>query len=97
MVKSSGYYGKMSVMKSKYFVMLFVLLLFLCILAAFYVPDMIVLHKLSAIEAVVNEEIAKGSFPGAVICAGRKDKIFYLKAYGSEVIEPFKEAANENW
>lgn len=76
--------------------MSFGLLLFLCILAAFYVPDMIVLHKLSAIETVVNEEIAKGSFPGAVICAGRKGKIFYLRAYGNEVIEPFTEAANEN-
>lgn len=95
-MKSSGHYGRMFVMKSKHIFIGIFLLLFLCILALFYVPDMIIANKLGAIETVVIEEISKGSFPGAVICAGRKGKLYYLKAYGNEVIEPFKEAANEN-
>ena len=59
-------------------------------------PNLIIKGKLRAVDAVVNEEIAKGSFPGAVVCIGRANKIHYLKAFGSEVIEPFKEAAETN-
>ncbi len=53
-------------------------------------------QKLAAIDAVVEGEIAKGSFPGAVVCAGTADEIYYLKAFGNEVIEPYQEPAQED-
>ncbi len=59
-------------------------------------PHRIIKGRLGDVDAVVNEEIAKGSFPGAVVCIGRANKVHYLKAFGSEVIEPFKEAAETN-
>ncbi len=61
-----------------------------------FLPNLIIKGRLRAVDAVVNEEIDKGSFPGAVVCIGRANKIHYLKAFGSEVIEPFKEAAETN-
>lgn len=61
-----------------------------------FLPNLIITVRLRAVAIVVNEEIAKGSFPGAVVCIGRANKIHYLKAFGSEVIEPFKEAAETN-
>ncbi|MCD6392993.1 MAG: beta-lactamase family protein [Planctomycetes bacterium] len=65
-------------------------------LGVYFLPDIIIAVRLRAVDTVVNEEIAKGSFPGAVVCIGRANKIHYLKAFGSEVIEPFKEAAETN-
>lgn len=65
-------------------------------LGVYFLPDIIIAVRLRAVDAVVNEEIAKGSFPGAVVCIGRANKIHYLKAFGSEIIEPIKEAAETN-
>ena len=65
-------------------------------LAVCFLPNLIIKVRLRAVDTVVNEEIAKGSFPGAVVCIGRANNIHYLKAFGSEVIEPFKEAAETN-
>ena len=45
----------------------------------------------SEIGPVVDEEIAKGGFPGAVVLVGRRDDILYWEAFGREVIEPFSE------
>lgn len=43
------------------------------------------------IHSVVEEEIDKGNFPGAVVLVGKRDDILYWEAFGSEVIEPFVE------
>ncbi|MEA3225465.1 MAG: serine hydrolase domain-containing protein, partial [Planctomycetota bacterium] len=45
----------------------------------------------SEIGPVVEEEIEKGSFPGAVVLVGKRDDILYWEAFGCEVIEPFEE------
>jgi len=46
---------------------------------------------LSGIDNVVEEEIEKGNFPGAVVLVGKQDDILYWKAFGNEVIEPYQE------
>ncbi len=45
----------------------------------------------SEIGPIVEEEIEKGSFPGAVVLVGKQDDILYWEAFGREVIEPFAE------
>ncbi|HUV63390.1 MAG TPA: serine hydrolase domain-containing protein, partial [Sedimentisphaerales bacterium] len=40
------------------------------------------------IDKIVEEEIEKGNFPGAVVLVGRKDEILYWKAFGHQMIEP---------
>ncbi|MBL7146895.1 MAG: beta-lactamase family protein [Phycisphaerae bacterium] len=50
----------------------------------------------SGIDNVVEEEIGKGNFPGAVILIGKQDNILYWKAFGNEVIEPYKEPIDRN-
>ena len=56
------------------------------------------IHKpdFSGIDNVVEEEIEKGSFPGAVVLIGKQDDILYWKAFGNEVIEPYKEPIDRN-
>ncbi|MCP4610761.1 MAG: beta-lactamase family protein [Planctomycetes bacterium] len=56
----------------------------------------IVQPDLSGIDKVVEEEIGKGNFPGAVVLVGKEDDILYWKAFGNEVIEPYKEAIDRN-
>ncbi len=50
----------------------------------------------SRIDNVVEEEIEKGNFPGAVVLVGKQDNILYWKAFGHEVIEPYEEAISRN-
>ncbi len=52
--------------------------------------------RLAAIDEAAQEQVEKGNIPGAVICAGAGGKIYYLKAFGHEVIEPYKEPAGED-
>ncbi len=40
------------------------------------------------IQDLVNSEIAKGSFPGAVVLIGQDQSILFEEAYGKQVIEP---------
>ena len=53
-------------------------------------------EKLKEIDAVVTEEIEKGGFPGAVVLVGQNDDVLYHKAFGDEVIEPFKEPMTQD-
>jgi CubicO group peptidase (beta-lactamase class C family) len=50
----------------------------------------------SEIGPVVEEEIEKGNFPGAVVLVGKGDDILYWEAFGREVNEPFQEPAQKN-
>ena len=50
----------------------------------------------SGIGPVVEEEIVKGNFPGAVVLVGKGDDILYWEAFGREVAEPFQEPADKN-
>jgi CubicO group peptidase (beta-lactamase class C family) len=48
------------------------------------------------IGTVVEQEIEKGNFPGAVVLVGRGDDILYWEAFGRAVIEPFEEPVDRN-
>ena len=43
---------------------------------------------LDRIDAIVQENIEAGNFPGAVVCVGRGNKIGFLRAYGDRQTEP---------
>ena len=48
------------------------------------------------IDQVVEEEIAKGNFPGAVVLVGQEDEILYWKAFGYKEIDPCDEPVDKN-
>jgi CubicO group peptidase (beta-lactamase class C family) len=48
-------------------------------------------QRFSRIGQVVEEEIEKGNFPGAVVLVGKQNDILYWEAFGREAIEPFEE------
>jgi len=48
------------------------------------------------IDNVIEEEIEKGNFPGAVVLVGREDDILYGKAFGHQVIEPHAESISKD-
>ena len=50
------------------------------------------LHKLDAIEPLVQAAIAEKKLPGAVVLIGRGDRILYQKAIGSRALVPAVEA-----
>jgi len=45
---------------------------------------------------VVEEEVQKGNFPGAVVLVGRGDDILYWQAFGHAVVEPFEQPVGRN-
>jgi len=53
-------------------------------------------QRFSEIDHVVEEEIKKGNFPGAVVLVGKQDDILYWQAFGHEVIEPREEPIDRN-
>src|SRR5262249_15662138 len=44
--------------------------------------------KLDAIEETINQAIAEGKLPGAVVLIGRNGKIAFKKAYGRRALRP---------
>ena len=44
--------------------------------------------KLSAVDAVIQQAIAEGNIPGAVLVVGHDGKVIYRKAYGNRALEP---------
>ncbi|MCK4291888.1 MAG: beta-lactamase family protein [Planctomycetes bacterium] len=53
-------------------------------------------EKLKGIDEAVNEEIEKGSFPGAVVLVAQADEILYRQAFGHKLITPRTEAMSKN-
>jgi len=53
-------------------------------------------QRFTEIDQVVEEEMAEGNFPGAVVLVGQKDDIVYWQAFGNEIIDPCEEPANRN-
>ena len=47
--------------------------------------------KLSAVDSVIQQAIADGSIPGAVLAVGHNGKVIYRKAYGHRSLEPRRE------
>ncbi|MHC4354584.1 MAG: serine hydrolase domain-containing protein, partial [Planctomycetota bacterium] len=50
----------------------------------------------SQIGPIVEAEIDKGNFPGAVVLVGMGNDILYWEAFGREVNEPFQEPVEKN-
>jgi uncharacterized protein YbbC (DUF1343 family) len=47
--------------------------------------------RLDRIDGLVAEAIARGELPGAVVLAGRRDRIVFRRAYGSRAVLPSRE------
>jgi uncharacterized protein YbbC (DUF1343 family)/CubicO group peptidase (beta-lactamase class C family) len=47
--------------------------------------------KLSDVDAVINQAIAKNELPGAVLLVGHQGRIVYRKAYGDRALVPHRE------
>ena len=52
--------------------------------------------RFTEIDQVVEEEIADGNFPGAVVLVGQQDDIIYWQAFGNEVVDPCEEPVGKN-
>lgn len=52
-------------------------------------------ERLSSIDAVVEEEIKNGSFPGAVVLVGQADRIVYWRAFGQAAAQPYSEVMSK--
>jgi uncharacterized protein YbbC (DUF1343 family) len=48
------------------------------------------------IDRVIEESVAKGEMPGAVVQIGQPDKVLYRKAYGARALEPGREPMTED-
>jgi len=47
--------------------------------------------RLTAIDAAVEEAIARGDLPGAVVLVGMRDRVIYRKAFGNRAVLPSRE------
>ncbi|MGB2862042.1 MAG: serine hydrolase domain-containing protein [Sedimentisphaerales bacterium] len=52
--------------------------------------------RFTEIDRAIEEEMAKGNFPGAVVLVGQQDEIVYWQAFGNEVVDPCDEPAGKN-
>ncbi|HUA16884.1 MAG TPA: serine hydrolase [Verrucomicrobiae bacterium] len=48
--------------------------------------------RLGAVDSIVQQAIADGNIPGAVLVVGHDGKVIYRKAYGERALEPRREA-----
>ncbi len=48
--------------------------------------------RLAVLDPIINDAIAQGQIPGAVLIVGHDGQVVYRKAYGSRAIEPRREA-----
>jgi len=48
--------------------------------------------KMAAVDAIIQQAIADGSIPGAVLEVGHDGKVIYRKAYGQRALEPRRES-----
>jgi uncharacterized protein YbbC (DUF1343 family)/CubicO group peptidase (beta-lactamase class C family) len=47
--------------------------------------------RLASVDAIIQQAIADGNIPGAVLIVGHNGKVVYRKAYGSRALEPKRE------
>ena len=47
--------------------------------------------RLSNVDSIINQAVAEGNIPGAVLVVGHNGKVVYRKAYGSRALEPRRE------
>jgi uncharacterized protein YbbC (DUF1343 family) len=73
----------------KYFPKTLLPFAFLFSAAAFSQPPLD--SRLAVLDPIVDDAIAQGQIPGAVLIIGRDGQVVYRKAYGSRAIEPHRE------
>jgi uncharacterized protein YbbC (DUF1343 family) len=54
-------------------------------------PARVAPPRLAAIDVAVEESIARGDLPGAVVVAGIRDRVVYRKAFGNRAVLPSRE------
>src|SRR6202008_2400866 len=47
--------------------------------------------RLGAVDSIIQQAIADGNIPGAVLVVGHNGAVIYRKAYGSRALEPKRE------
>ncbi len=47
--------------------------------------------QLGSVDAIINQAVAEGNIPGAVLVVGHNGRVVYRKAYGSRALEPKRE------
>ncbi len=47
--------------------------------------------RLGAVDSIINQAVADGNIPGAVLVVGHNGKVIYRKAYGERSLEPRRE------
>ncbi len=77
-------------------IIIFPTLLFCTTISCHFVEKKSYEYDLNEIDCVVKEEIKKGNFPGAVVLIGKADAILYWRAFGDQVIEPFRKQMKKN-
>ena len=91
-VLDSGFWSFVLVSDFEFRISNFVLgiLMLLCLSSSCHQDRARDLH-LDRIDAVVQEEIRAGNFPGAVVLVGKGKKVLYHKAFGLAIAEPTQE------
>jgi len=77
-------------------IIIFPTLLLCTIISCRFVEKKSYEYDFNEVDCVVKEEIKKGSFPGAVVLIGKADDILYWRAFGDQVIEPFRKPMNKD-
>lgn len=68
------------------------LLVFALLLSAAAFSETSLDSRLAVLDPIINDAIALGQIPGAVLMVGHDGQVVYRKAYGSRAIEPRREA-----
>src|SRR6266567_5833364 len=63
----------------------------LCLAASTQVKHPATLARLSGVDSVIEQAIADGNIPGAVLVVGHDGAVIYRKAYGNRALEPRRE------
>jgi uncharacterized protein YbbC (DUF1343 family)/CubicO group peptidase (beta-lactamase class C family) len=68
------------------------LLVFILLLSAAAFSQTPLDSRFAVLDPIINDAIAQGQIPGAVLIVGHDGQVVYRKAYGSRAIEPRREA-----
>ena len=65
--------------------------LLICVRASAEVKHPAMLTRLGGVDSVIQQAVADGTIPGAVLVVGHDGAVVYRKAYGSRALEPRRE------
>ncbi len=64
---------------------------FICVQASAEAKQSAAITRLGGVDAVIEQAVADGSIPGAVLVVGHDGAVVYRKAYGNRALEPRRE------